>query len=413
MNSLKQNYEEFIPLNRKERFYTGTVLPAIVCYNNFNYLNKFFHLIPGFNKDIKIYPDSDKNNILFQTEYSFKESLFEKGFKEKFNDNYETKDTPDLVILITEPDLVLFVGEAKMFSNVNAGEINNQMKNQEWFIQALQKGLNIKKNNCYHFALLPEKLIPSKQMINYPVIYWEEIVEEFKVILQNDYFLNVLNIATDKFDDLRAQTSPGSTISYGMNMDFRLSGQKIIELHNNGTKFWVGRFGGFSGNKFVTDIKTGGWRTFEYEINTTEKSAPNKNWFSSRQFIDAVKNTGLEVMINKAVNEESIQSADFSQTSDKWHFSHLGRDYFLNISLKIGYGGKWDSPIHLVYVGKTGVAYIEKKHGRNVNPNWSVVTKEGINIRCGNSGMIENGLWDKKKCNVFSWDEIKNFFINN
>jgi len=92
------------------------------------------------------------------------------------------------------------------------------MKKQEWFIDAVKKGLNIKKENCFHFALLPEKLVPNKSTINYPVIYWEEIADEYDDVLKDNYFLNVLKIALLKFNDLRLNNFSNG-ISYGMNMD--------------------------------------------------------------------------------------------------------------------------------------------------------------------------------------------------
>jgi hypothetical protein len=237
MNTLKQNYNELLPLNRKERFYTGTVLPAIICYDNFRYLNRFLKLIRDFNKELKIFPDCDKNNVLFQTEYSFKESIHEVQFKNKFKDNFETKDTPDLVILITEPERILFVGEAKMFDNVKPYKLSKQMQNQEWFIKALQNELNINKKNCYHFALVPKKLVPDKQNFNYPVVYWEEIIDSYRDLLENAHFFNVLCIAIDKFEELRGK----GVISYGNNMNDRWSGEKIVDQHNSGLRFWVGR----------------------------------------------------------------------------------------------------------------------------------------------------------------------------
>jgi hypothetical protein len=415
MNRLFENFNNLLPLNRKERFYTGSVLPAIICYGNFKYIDRFFNLIPNFNLNLEIKPDVKNNNILFQTEYSFKESLVEKHFKEKFTGDFETKDTPDLVILITEPELVLIVGEAKMFSSVNPGDINTQMKNQEWFIEAVKNGLNIKNENCFHFALLPQKLIPGKASLNYPVVFWEEIISSYNEILADDYFLNVLRVAVDKFDDLRSQRN-GDAISFGKNMDFKLSGDKILEMHNNGESFWVGRSKGRFGDKFKTDILTGGWKDFEYEINKTSKSVPNRNWFSSSQFVNDVG----EKKTNSDSNSEKSQSVNsginnpyFNSELSDWHFSHLGRDYFLDISRKIGGDGKWDAPIDSVYIGKSGVRYIEKKRGRNVNPNWSVILKNGREIKCKTvSGMIENGSWGRANCNVFSWQEIKEFFEN-
>ncbi len=41
------------------------------------------------------------------TEYSLKESRVEKYFIDKFPDEPESKETPDVVILITEPEIKL------------------------------------------------------------------------------------------------------------------------------------------------------------------------------------------------------------------------------------------------------------------------------------------------------------------
>ena len=39
--------------------------------------------------------------------------------------------------------------------------------------------------------------------------------------------------------------------------------------------------------------------------------------------------------------------------------------------------------------------------------------KNGREIKCKTvSGMIENGSWERSHCNVFSWQEIKEFFEN-
>jgi len=416
MNKLLENFETIMPLNRKERFFTGTVLPAIICYNKFKYINRFFELIDGFDHELQIISEANNNNILIQTEYSFKESLVESHFIEKFAGKYETKDTPDLVILITEPEYILFVGEAKMFSSANPGDINTQMNNQRWFIDALQKGLNIRETNCFHFTLLPEKLIPAKTSINYPVVFWEEIINAYSDIMDNDYFLNVLRMAIKKFDTLRSKYSSNS-ISFGKNMDSKLSGEKICELHSEGKKFWVGRFGGKDGQKFKSDIDNGNWKNFEYEININSKFAPNANWFSSDEFMKAttIYKSQTETIMNNSnqSNSKSVTENNVINLGD-WHFSHLGREYFLHVSRLLNLGGKWDSPIDIIYIGKKGVPYIEKKRGREVNPNWSVILNDGRQIRFKNNsnGLPEKGLWERSNCHIFKWEEIKTFFEN-
>jgi len=63
-----------LPLNRKERFYTGTVLPMIVCRNSFRHFDRFCRLIPGCPLvDINGDP---RAQIQFFSEYNLADSLF-------------------------------------------------------------------------------------------------------------------------------------------------------------------------------------------------------------------------------------------------------------------------------------------------------------------------------------------------
>ena len=45
MEQLEKNYNQFLPLNRKERYYTGTILPYIICYQDFKHIQLFFNQI--------------------------------------------------------------------------------------------------------------------------------------------------------------------------------------------------------------------------------------------------------------------------------------------------------------------------------------------------------------------------------
>jgi hypothetical protein len=285
MNKLEVNFSEILPLNRKERFYTGTVLPQIICYDNFKYINRFLNLIPNFPKDVQIFPNASNNNILIQTEYSFKESRIEKHFIKKYEGDFETKDTPDIIILITTPEPILILIEAKMYNATTPKSLIDQMKNQEWIINTLNKGLSIKKENIFHLGLVPHGLINDKNAIlPFQLIHWEEIVSTYKDILSDNYFLNVLVVALKKYNDLKSKSGEGFN-SYGKNMESKLSGEQIFKLHNEGKSFWVGRNYGLYGDKLRSDKESGKWRTFKYEVNFSAEEKPNNNWFRASDFI--------------------------------------------------------------------------------------------------------------------------------
>ena len=109
ISGLSGLFDERLPINRKERYYTGTVLPMIVASNGFKHFGKFLALcgIP----EIALEADPNTTNVQFFSEYGFKESLMD-GAEKRFCDP-GGRDTPDLVVYM-ERSLLLGV-EAKFF----------------------------------------------------------------------------------------------------------------------------------------------------------------------------------------------------------------------------------------------------------------------------------------------------------
>ena len=64
-----------LPLNRKERYYTATVLPGIICTENFKYFGRFLKLL---NLGSARFDVADNVNIQFFTEYGLAEALVDK-----------------------------------------------------------------------------------------------------------------------------------------------------------------------------------------------------------------------------------------------------------------------------------------------------------------------------------------------
>jgi hypothetical protein len=62
-----------LPFNRKERFFTGTVLPMLVCTDGFAHFGRLTELVGLGRIDVDPHPDS--TNVQFFTEYSFVESV--------------------------------------------------------------------------------------------------------------------------------------------------------------------------------------------------------------------------------------------------------------------------------------------------------------------------------------------------
>ncbi len=398
MNSLNNNFNNYLPLNRKERFYTGTVLPQILCYDNFKYINLFFDLINNFPKDIIVQANAANNNIQFLTEYSLKESA--NFFGKEYQNLPKTKDTPDVVILITEPDLYLIVIEAKMFTTPNISDFKQQIKAQQDVIKCVQENLEIKPVNIFHLGLVPENYFSKNIIVDCQMLYWENILNTYNGLLQGTYFYETLKFALHNFSSL-ISGNKGSFRSFGKNCEDRISGLEILTWHNAGKNFWVGRNRGLYGKEFLMDKETGGWQTYEYEVNFTESEAPNTNWFSSKEFVEHIKDANIDIARE--------QNSDL----DPWHFSYLGKDFYENISKILGYGGILDCPIKAIYTGKTSkVNYKQKIYGRKVDPNWWVLLSDGRQLKHGTSTTGNNLIQAVCSASGYkrtSWKEIRDF----
>jgi hypothetical protein len=281
--SLKEMLSAELPLNRKERFFTGTVFPMIVCKENFRHLHLLLSLL-GVSPTPAIISTADKENFLFFTEYSLVESALGMT-KQRFKNLPHTKDTPDIVILIKAETKILVALEAKMYNGTTVSGLNQQMLAQQKILESIQESLSVDK--VYHYALLSEKLAKKVEHgLAYPVLTWEAIYKEYEPVCKNDYFFDMLRISLDIYDDLVSSTS----ISFGRNSEEKLSGQQIYERFKQGTldKVSIGRSGGKYGGKLKEDITTGKWHTFVYETSSKKPVDLNRNWFWIEDFVNLI-----------------------------------------------------------------------------------------------------------------------------
>lgn len=276
-------YKEFcvflkkeLPLNRKERFYTGTVLPALLFHNGVKNLYRFLDSIEGFPHEINEVRTG--GDFLFYTEYNLKESAGDRNVGRKIHAS--TNDTPDLVIEILNPKNVFVIIEAKMFARVSQDELTGQIARQKTYIaEELRKEFSLPSRNFYHIAIVPSQLA-IKSTEEYQVINWEFFIEEPKV--KNNMFYNYLKFALDNYDDLRAIQGGPSTVK------FKMKGKMLYEFGKENIDHWVGREGGQE--QIIGDIKIGKWaQKHDYCVNTVKPSkGKHGNWIPILQFLELV-----------------------------------------------------------------------------------------------------------------------------
>lgn len=282
MTQLSDLIHQTLPLNRKERFFTGTVFPMIVCKDNFKHFNRLLPLVGLADLNVEGIKWG-VGNMVFYTEYSLKESLVTERDKKRF-DIPKSKDTPDIVIYLREPKPVIIALEAKVFNNSPAAKLRKQMKRQWKFLEAMKKELNA---DCHHYALIPQALYDSyKGSFKGKVLTWDALAQAYEAT-GPDYFLDMLNLSLDRYNELVSKPS-----TPGKNSDGFRTGMELLRAFKNNDSLVqsVGRAGGLEGTAFAEDIKCGSWKIqrYEYSAERHEKT----NWFTIQEFVEAV---GTEV----------------------------------------------------------------------------------------------------------------------
>jgi hypothetical protein len=284
--SKMKSYEEFkemlrdeLPLNRKERFYTGTVLPALLFNNGLSNFFRFLRGIPGLPETIN--EKDTRNDFLFYTEYNLKESAGPKSAGAKIET--QTRDTPDVLIEILSPKpRVFIIIEAKMFENLTQDRFTLQMKAQRRaVIEPLKATFGVGEEQIFHLALVPREL-GFQTTPDYQVINWEIFLDN-KAFASDNHFFNYLCYALENMKRLQADPPFISST-----VQFYLSGIQLVEDHKKYATLWIGRKGGVEAIR--QDIKSGKWRRFEYSCNPENPSDGKRGqWIPVEDFIQLVK----------------------------------------------------------------------------------------------------------------------------
>jgi len=206
------DYNEFLrilktelPLNRKERFYTGTVLPALLFHNGLENFYRFLDSIEGFPHEINEVATGD--NFLFYTEYNLRESAGDRNIGRKIN--APTNDTPDIVVMILKPVKVFIIIEAKMFAKVSQEDLRRQILRQKKYVgNILKEEFLLEDKDFYYLALVPKGL-GIGSTTEYQVVNWEFFIDNEHLDVQDNLFYNYLKSALKNYKKLVSDSAGG------------------------------------------------------------------------------------------------------------------------------------------------------------------------------------------------------------
>lgn len=275
-----------LPFNRKERYFTGTVLPMLVCADSFAHFGRLTELAGLGRIHVDATPASA--DVQFFTEYGFAESLVGAA-RERFPGAPTSRETPDVMIYVAGPRKALLAIEAKMYDRPSAAELKTQLAAQTTQVSYLAAQLGVEASRVAHVALLPARLAGEVGPLPVRTVTWEQIRDTFADV-GPPYFVETLRVALERYDHLAAPR----VMAFGANAEVKLTGAEIHRRHRDGTLTlgWMGRRGGLLGPDLAKDLATGTWRTQSYECSS--KAVGNPNWFTVAEFVAKVDALGQE-----------------------------------------------------------------------------------------------------------------------
>ena len=278
--------DETLPLNRKEKFFTGTVLPALVGADDLAHLSRLGDLVGASDLDVRV--ERDDCTVVFFTEYGIAESAVGHA-KERFTGLPTSKDTPDVVILVTRPRPVLIAIEAKMYSRPGGSALLKQLDAQATLLvplcERLAEWLGVPHVDLKHVALLPNAQAVKLPTFPYSIITWEQLRAAFRDVAPH-YWLAMLDEALDRFENLVAKP-----IAYD---ETSMTGSDIRDHYLAGDMPYaaMGRGGGgLASDRLRADIDEGTWRETSYQV-AAQAPLNNHNWFAIADFIERLRVAG-------------------------------------------------------------------------------------------------------------------------
>jgi hypothetical protein len=234
----------------------------------------------------------DSATVQLFTEYGYLESSLEEPSDPEAP---TTRDTPDVVVFVTEPRRVLLVIEAKLFDRPNRVELGQQLTAQAMLVDHLARNREVAAGDVAQVLLLPGALaaeltldpvaLPAGWPARIRVLTWEQLLAAYQPVAPA-YWTAVLGQALTRYEDLKTKRRASRS-----NADRLLTGQALVDGYRDGSlvSSWMGCGGGLDGSRLQAHLASGLWRTQPYEWRPTPLPG-NRNWFPVADFAAHVHN---------------------------------------------------------------------------------------------------------------------------
>lgn len=263
---------DIVPLNRDERFWTATVLPALVLGDQ---LERFSEFVDFLAKEASVTPVHKASGFAI-AEFSRKKSNGVTRFGVPLR---KTKGdaTPDLILVVRSPRPIVFGIEAKMFEPVTS--VPWQLKQQrEHCLEPIAENLEAvtkAKATIISVALVPESHLAALRAQRSAVISWTAILELGPGL---GFYRDLLKTAVDQYEHMatfKARYHEG-----------HMHGKDIRDRVAKGDfpPKWIGAQKGRGGN--YDTLSRGTWDRTSFTVNWSAQARPSRKWYTPSEFLD-------------------------------------------------------------------------------------------------------------------------------
>lgn len=276
MSHLTDLLELTVPLNREERFWTATVLPALAVGSDLSGLGAFVQLL---RKESDLPPESHVPaypKALFLTEFSRLKSAGHYAIGASLT-HTDREVTPDALVITLGATPTIYGIEAKMFDTIYSVEWQLSQQ-KEHCIDPLARDMAARLRtevDVRMLALIPEQHRKAAQAQGIHTITWSDILA---LGPGTGYYHDLLSLAIESYDKLidhKARFVEGG-----------MSGELIVEIFSHGPATppcWVGAAKGPRGKR--SSLELGEWKKTMFMVNWSSTERPSRNWMSLRDFL--------------------------------------------------------------------------------------------------------------------------------
>jgi len=297
---INQPGPRFDDIVRTERYFSATLLPAILFHDGCTGLRQFVELLDARatterdangNQTPKrnlTKPEESDQAVSFEiiTEFHITRDLDNAGFHLDPAVKEEHLDVPDLVLIRNN---FLIVCEAKFFNSVNLTTLNQQLVSQRQQIAHLLEA-RPQLTAYIQVALLPQ--VPGGQVDCDVVVTWDEVASLSARVLGRDHYV------TQRFQNAVVRRTKSSGGSESLNYNgIETLGEVISRFVEHGNGVEIGHLGGQASlSKQTPDyVRQRPWKWRDPKTN--QGKTDRRNWIRGATFIrviaDVISTSGL------------------------------------------------------------------------------------------------------------------------